>query len=1080
MNKLKITGILLVGILFVIQVQACTSEPEKNAYYVSPEGNDHNNGSIKAPFLSISKAVEHLAPGTTLYLREGTYHEEINIEGLKGTEEAPIVIRPYKDEKVIIDGSIALKDLEWSKHAEYSNVWQSKIPRDVWQLFVDDRMMINARWPNAEHPFENEERSSWWSRSKSWKHVQYKIGDKVVSGFDFERAKGFLVDDGAGEALVDFPMSAEGLMGVLNVNSMTTLVGRISKHKEGSAAFEYDVNAELQAQVRDPRQNNLRRILTKNASHAYYYFEGWAALIDTPDEWAYDKETGLLYLYSEDGSDLEDKKIRGKVQTTAFLLKDAEYVTIKGLNFYATCVQAFDCKHFHLEENIFDYPSYSKRMLGSLEEIEVLMIESSFKKPENVLKMDPSEGTQNVFRNNIIRYCDGRGLHVGGGAFDVVDNNFFKYIDISGTPGGSVGIWTTGWRNTFRRNTLEVCSSSKATKGGDAGLVTLNRISKFGYLQDDGTAIQGGGRGQQGTVFMQNWVHDSPKSGLRFDGDEHVDAYKRETLNGSMVRNVVFNNNGGLMVKGDDHRVYNNTVYNTANDAYKILTSEDSEHSNHITIARNNIGDFMNASRRDDPLENFPVGPTDHNWVNLYPQRDIREILRDPDNLDFRPREDAKEIIDQGVDIPEELLWCGVTLPDFTSEYKVGDSPDIGAYEFGAKNYWIAGFQDTKATTPIPPDGTVTAKTDADLMWLPARNSEKFRVYFGTSKENLKMIAEQDNNIASPGPLDPTETYYWRVDCKTDNGWTESDVWKFRARGLEFRKRSSLPSSYVESFAESFDFDRDNLEQNSKGLIMPWIRPHYNGDFLEIRDESMWIEPSVDRRNQFEPIEIPNINLDISLYPYFSFAYKTTTREEDFGLFAGFIVPGGKGDSRGIFPEKPLVMLEPSPDKFTRVMVKLDKLVEEGQEIFGSTVAKSFLLQIYGPDDIQWQRKDGAVIIKEFQIGFASLLDQLASVSIVSQRHALSSKGESVRISPHVLEIEVQLEGDATIYTYPELDPLAEGWELKLKDGENYKVIDNDIVKPGKNFTGTLKVKASIEANGLTSNSFEFEVVVQP
>jgi len=1056
------------------------SGPTAKVYYVSPMGKDTNDGSIKKPFLTISKAVEQLSPGDIVYLREGSYHEEVQLKGVKGTVDKPIVIRPYQEEKVIIDGTIEIKDLEWEKHPEYDNVWQAKIKEDIWQLFVDDRMMINARWPNAEHPFENEERSSWWSRGKSWRHVQYKIDNKVVSGFDFERAKGFLVDDGAGEPLVDLPESAEGLMGVLNVNSMTTLVGRISQHEAGSAYFEYDVNEELQAQVRDPRQNNLRRILTKNASHAYYYFEGWAGLIDTPDEWAYDKNTGLLYLYSVDGKDLKDRNIRGKVQTTAFLLDDCENISIQGLHFYATCVQAYDCKRFKLEDNIFDYPSYSKRMLGSLEEIEVLTIEGSFKMPDQAGEVGPEQGTQNVFRNNIVRYSDGRGLHVGGGAYDVVDNNFFKYIDISGTPGGSVGIWTTGWRNIFRRNTLEVCSSSKATKGGDAGLVALNRISKFGYLQDDGTAIQGGGKGQQGTIFTQNWVHDSPKSGLRFDGDEGVNAYDRQTLNGSMVRNVVFNNNGGLMVKGDDHRVYNNTVYNTDNDAYKILTSKESEHSNHITITRNNIGDFVNASRRDDPMENFPIGPTDHNWVNKYPQRDIREILRDPDNLDFRPRKDATEIIDQGVDIPEELLWCGVTLPDFTSDFKVGDAPDIGAYEYGSKNYWIAGFQDVKATTPIPPDGTTTAKTDADLMWLPARNSELYRVYLGTSAEELKLLTEQDNNIAAPGILDPAETYFWRVDCKTDKGWSTGDVWKFQARGVPFDKRMSLPSSYVENFDEAFDFDRDNLDQNEKGLIMPWIRPVYNGDLLEIRDGGMWIEPSVDRRNVFEPIEIPNINVDLELYPGFSFSYKTTGREEAFGLFAGFFVPGGKGTSRSVFPETPLIMLQPSPDGFTTVRIELDQLVKQAKEEYGNSVAKSFLLQFYGPEDVQWQRKDGGIFIKDFQIGFASFLQDVSSISINGQRNTLQSAGEGVRINHNMFEIEIRLKGNEKVYTYPVSDPLPGNWNLVIQPGDNYRVIDGDIVKPDKNFKGKLKVRAIIETEGISSNSFDFEISVLP
>ncbi|MCD6355175.1 MAG: hypothetical protein J7L95_06470, partial [Prolixibacteraceae bacterium] len=1003
---------------------------------------------------------------------------EVKIENLNFSSDAPIIIKAYNDEKVTFDGTVALKNLKWEKDPTYPNVWQAHIPVDVWQLFVDGRMMINARWPNAQHPFENEEYSSWWDRGKSWRHVQYKIGGKVVSGFDFKRAKGFLVDDGAGQSLAGLNFSAKGLMGVLNVNSMDTYVGRISKHEAGSSYFEYDVNERLQNKVRDPKENNLRRILTKNTSHAYYYFEGWNQLLDTPDEWAYDKISKTLYLYSENGEDLKRKNIKGKVQTTAFYLKNCNGVTIQGLNFFATCVQAFDCKQFQLKDNTFDYPSYSKRMLGSLDDIEVLTIENSIGKKERAKILHKENGTQNVFQNNIVRYCDGRGLHLAGGAFDVVDNNFFKYIDISGCPGGSVGLWVTGWRNLFRRNTLEVCGSSKATKAGDAGLATLNRISKFGYLQDDGTAIQASGVGQHGTIYLQNWVHDSPKSGLRFDGNENSDAFERQIYNGSMVRNVIFNNNGGLMVKGDDHRIYCNTCYNTINDAYKILTSSESKHSNHETVTRNNIGDFMNASRRDDPILNPPVGPTDHNWVNNFPKHDLREILRDPDNLDFRPRPDAVEIIDKGVAIPSELLRCGVTIPDFTSDFTVGEAPDIGAYEYGAKNYWIAGFQDKKASTPIPPDKTTTAKPDADLMWLPALNSVMFRIYIGNSPKNMKLLTEQDNNIADPGELDPSKTYFWRVDCKTDKGWVKGDTWIFQAKGLKFKRGTSLPVSYKASFAEAYDFDPNNLEQNSKGLIMPWIRQYYNGCLLDIKDNTMWIEPSVDRKNEFEPIEIPNINIDLERFPFLSFSYKTTSRKYSFGFSPGFVAPGGKGNTRRIFPETCITRLSPSPDNFTRVFLRLDTLVENGKRQFNNAVVRNFLVQFYGPDDIPWSSDDGAIIIGDFEIGFAALLDKINHISIVSQRHPVVAKDQAFHISLRNFQIEVKVKGSEEKIEFPESEPLPDGWRLEIEPGKNYTIVDHDIIKFSKGFTGILHVKVKIETKNVESNIYLFDVEV--
>lgn len=1082
-------GICMVGISLNLAARGNAAD-----YFVSPQGDDAAAGGLKAPWKTVAKGVSALKAGDTLYLGEGRYHEEVRVQGLKGEPGRPIVIRPWRDAKAVLDGTVALKNLRWARHPTLPHVWQAKIGQDVWQLFVDGRMKINARWPNAEHPFENEERSSWWDRGQSWRKVQYEIGAKVVSGFDFNRAVGFLVDDGAGHGLADWGRSAVGLVGVLNVNSMDTLVGRISKHEAGSAAFEYEVNQALQDRVRDPAESNLRRILTKNASHAYYYLEGRADLIDTPDEWAYDKATQTLFLYAKDAAELEGRDIRGKTQTTALHFTDCSHLTVQGITFFATCLQAFDCSHLTVEDNLFDYPSYSKRMLGSLEAIEVLTIENSrggrggrrapavagdpADEPASPKAVPPQQGTCNLFRNNIVRRTDGRGLHVAGGAFDVVDNNLFRYLDISGTPGGSVGVWATGWRSTFTHNTVEICGSSKAIKCGDAGTIALNRISRFGYLQDDGAAFQAASKGQQGTVCAQNWVHDSPKAGLRFDGSEDADAFAKGIYNGTMVRNVVYNNNGGLMVKGDDHRVYNNVCYNVESDAYKILTSEQSKHSNHETVTRNNMGDYLNASRRGNPLENPPPGPTDHNWVNQYPRRDIRELLRDPDNLDFRPRAGATEIVDAGVDLPPERLRCGVTLPDFTSEFKVGKAPDIGAYEFGAADYWIAGYRGPKASTPVPPDGCLTAKPDADLMWLAAYRADLFKVYLGTDPGRLAAVSQQTGNVYHPGPLDPTVTYYWRVDCRTPDGWREGDVWRFRARGRPFRKTDAALASYVAAFKEAYDFDQNNLDKNVRGLLMPWIRPKYNADHLDIRNGAMEITPNHSRSHDFEPIVIPNVNLDLARYPFLAFRYKTPSRTKPIGFYAGY--EGHGRASQQVFPKTALATLAPSPDGFTFVWLSLESVIVEGKKAFGSTVARDFLVQVNGPADVAWTRGDGEFIVSDFRIGFACLLEKIKDAAVVGQRGPIESSGQPVVVAPDDLRIAVAIEGDPKQYEFPPRDPLPEGWRVHLTADSDYTVVDGDTVKPAAGFKGVLRVPAAIKTSRTVSAPTPIEIEVKP
>ncbi|RYC60528.1 Alanine-tRNA ligase [Xylaria longipes] len=71
--------------------------------YVSPTGT--GSGTIDTPYGSIQTAVNAAKAGDVIYLRAGTYSPTTNIQIKKsGTVTSPITLRPYNDEKVIIDG----------------------------------------------------------------------------------------------------------------------------------------------------------------------------------------------------------------------------------------------------------------------------------------------------------------------------------------------------------------------------------------------------------------------------------------------------------------------------------------------------------------------------------------------------------------------------------------------------------------------------------------------------------------------------------------------------------------------------------------------------------------------------------------------------------------------------------------------------------------------------------------------------------------------------------------------------------------------------------------------------------------
>ena len=79
----------------------------RNLYYISTDGRDESGemNNIEKPFATWGKVKKLLKPGDGAIFKGGEYKIRwgIDISGLKGTAEQPIVIMAYPGEKVIID-----------------------------------------------------------------------------------------------------------------------------------------------------------------------------------------------------------------------------------------------------------------------------------------------------------------------------------------------------------------------------------------------------------------------------------------------------------------------------------------------------------------------------------------------------------------------------------------------------------------------------------------------------------------------------------------------------------------------------------------------------------------------------------------------------------------------------------------------------------------------------------------------------------------------------------------------------------------------------------------------------------------
>ena len=125
------------------------------AFFVDPvKGNDANDGGRDHPWKTINHSLTQLSAGDTLYLRGGSYFENVYC-AVKGQPEKPITIRSYPGETAVIDGGLPEFQTDpqnaWTYFpdgvaGEFVSARPYKNIRDVVGLFGDSNIGLQTYW----------------------------------------------------------------------------------------------------------------------------------------------------------------------------------------------------------------------------------------------------------------------------------------------------------------------------------------------------------------------------------------------------------------------------------------------------------------------------------------------------------------------------------------------------------------------------------------------------------------------------------------------------------------------------------------------------------------------------------------------------------------------------------------------------------------------------------------------------------------------------------------------------------------------------------------------------------------------
>jgi hypothetical protein len=735
---------------------------DTSGHYVTTFGDDNNPGTFLKPFATVQKAVDEMLAGNgdTCYIRGGKYHGAVIANGLKGTAEQPITITSFNDEQAIIAGTTPITT-DWEVHS--GNIWKTTISQDIWQLFVNGDMMTAARWPNIEKDWDEPDDSSGFDPTPG----SYWDKDGTQAHLTDLSSWGHFDNDNSFHDLAALGVSVEDAMLVgyhCMVSGNDVFTEQITSHVAGESDF-------LHTTVNWAAGT----IGSQSISGARYYIEADLDLLDAPGEWFYDMDTGQLYVWFEDSGSPYGRDIEGKTEHFVLDLTNCEYLNFSGIQLFGGAFDLSSTYDTTFEDCKFIYPSYGRRML------KVIKAGVGYVIHDKASAYNRTGGGRNpanlTWRNCEFANFEGCGLYIRTHGGNLIDNCYFHNGQILGVVYGTASDHK-GSGTTIRRSTFHTLGLQNATKNGKGGLLEYNRIYNMQF-DGDFSASQTSTGAQEGTIHRYNWIHDCRgRNGIRFDGDPAGIRAK--------VHHVVsYHNMRGFRLKGDQHQIYNltgigNTPKNDINIAFEKFygydpndcmeyscriagrRGSDPYHGSENSIAHNLAG---------QDISNWPLtilNPADKTaiWHGNDLDMQLKNQLCDPDNLDFRPCGGS------------ELIDTGEIVPGITDGF-LGSAPDIGAYEFGSPNYWIPGCKFKKASTPIPPDGSVTVKFNADLMWLEGREATSHNVYFGIDPNSLAFMGNQTTNIFDPGNLVKDIPHYWRIDTVTADGVVTGDLWTF-------------------------------------------------------------------------------------------------------------------------------------------------------------------------------------------------------------------------------------------------------------------------------------------------------------
>lgn len=602
-----------------IDIRQRASNTITTEYFVATNGDDANSGSLSAPFKTIQKCASVALPGTTCSIKGGIYRETV-VPQYSGNTTQPIIFRAYNDDPVIISGTDVVAP-NWS--LDTGSIYKTQVLTYLGdgknQIFVDHKMMNEARWPNT--------------------------GSDLLSPT-------FATTDAATNTNTTSP--TENIATITDNDLPQIPEGWTGAYYNGFGPYGWNsYTGKLQSQSNNTFTiklvtDFLNKEQLPGAGDKYFLF-GKKSTLDMAGEWYIDPISKTLYLWHPSGGNPSPFNVEQKVRTYGFDLSNKSYINIEGISFFATSIKTNSTSsNITLDRLKASYLTHYQ------------IIDTVWNTKDSGILL---YGTNNTLKNSEISYSAGNGIHVIGSGH-TIDNNLVEYVNYSGSANAAIRTPSRARigrseQLTITNNTMH--DSGKAIIEGEIqnSKIKFNDFYNAGRLTKDHGIIYISGN-MEGTEIAYNRIHDNKAE--KYAGGIYLEAWEENDNQNILIHhNTIWNNWANIQINriARNINIYNNTLQK---DTFSILSNS----FNPALSQMENIKIYNNSMDHGFQIYNGTWDSTDRqNNISVQPQYFLNHLSND-----FQPQSNSPAIN------------SGKTISGITDGFK-GSTPDIGAYESG-------------------------------------------------------------------------------------------------------------------------------------------------------------------------------------------------------------------------------------------------------------------------------------------------------------------------------------------------------------------------------------------------------------